>query len=131
MTKKQALDLIAKVIPQVKAITGKEPEFSTDEDCLMITMYRNETTIAPTNETVNETINAPINDPVKLTDTQQKIIDNIMDNPSISYDILADILHISKTTVKRSIQILKKAGIISRIGSDKTGYWQINETKRG
>lgn len=121
MTKKQALDLIAKVIPQAKAITGKEPEFSTDEDCLMITMCRNETTNAPTNETVNETVNETLNAPINAP----------VNDPVNDPVKLADTLAINRVTVMRNIQILKKAGIISRIGSDKTGYWQINETKRG
>lgn len=111
-----------KVIPQVKAITGKEPVFNADEDGLMITMYRDETTIDP--------VNAPINAPIKLTDTQQGIIDKIMDNPSVSYNMLVEALDIDRATVTRNIQILKKIGIITRIGSRKTGYWQVNDGSR-
>jgi ATP-dependent DNA helicase RecG len=54
-----------------------------------------------------------------------------MDNSSVSYDTLADILDLNRTTVMRNIQILKKAGILTRIGSDKTGYWQVNDEFKG
>ncbi|MCB5262108.1 MAG: helix-turn-helix domain-containing protein [Candidatus Cloacimonetes bacterium] len=76
-------------------------------------------------------MNAPVNAPVNLSDTQQNIIDKIMDNSSVSYDTLADILDLNRTTVMRNIQILKKAGILTRIGSDKTGYWQVNDEFKG
>ncbi|MDD2231047.1 MAG: winged helix-turn-helix transcriptional regulator [Candidatus Cloacimonetes bacterium] len=124
-----------KVIPQVKAITWKEPEFSADEECLRNTIYKDENTIATVGETINETINALVKDsakdPVKLTDTQQQIIDNIVNDPFVSYDTLADTLAINRATVMRNIQFLKKAEVITRIGSRKTGYWQINEKERG
>ncbi|MFA7212956.1 MAG: RNA-binding domain-containing protein [Candidatus Cloacimonadaceae bacterium] len=126
----RGMGIRTKVIPQVKAITGKEPGFTADEDCLMITMHRDETTIEAVNETGNASINAPINAainaPIKLTDTQNKIISSIRDNPSVSYDMLAYTLSVNRATVMRNIQILKKAGIITRMGSKKTGYWQVN-----
>lgn len=121
----RGMGIRTKVIPQVKAITGKEPEFNADEDCLMITMYRDETTIVA----VDETVNAPINAPIKLTDTQNKIISSIRDNPSVSYDMFVDTLSINRATVMRNVQILKKAGVVTRMGSKKTGYWQVNYEK--
>ncbi|MDR1022054.1 MAG: winged helix-turn-helix domain-containing protein [Prevotellaceae bacterium] len=47
-------------------------------------------------------------------------------NPHISYDKLVEKTGRSRATVKRMIKRLKQASYISRIGSDKTGYWEIN-----
>jgi len=35
-------------------------------------------------------------------------------------------LNIGIATVKRKIKMLKEKGIITRLGSDKTGSWKIN-----
>jgi len=115
-----------KVIPQVKAITGKEPVFTADEDGLMITMYRDETTIetvnAPANETVNETVN--------LTDIQSQIIELIRENKDSTYQEFVQKTGKSRATIGRIIKELTDAGILTRIGSDKTGYWQVNDSSR-
>ena len=33
---------------------------------------------------------------------------------------------VGKTTVDTSIAVLRKAGIIERVGSNKKGYWKVN-----
>jgi len=55
------------------------------------------------------------NDTVKL----------IKANPKITFDELAMKLNKSRRTVTRIIKKLQDEGIISRIGSDKAGYWQV------
>ena len=50
-------------------------------------------------------------------------------NPSITIIELSKLLNISDRAVKNTINKLKNAGIISRLGSDKTGSWKI--LKRG
>jgi len=114
----RGMGIRTKVIPQVKAITGQDPQFTADEDCLMITMYRDETTTAPVNETVNA--------PVKLSNTQRKILEAIKENPSISYDQLSEELHVHRVTVMRCIKALRGFGSLTRVGADKTCYWQVN-----
>ena len=47
-------------------------------------------------------------------------------NPKITLEELADQLNKSRRTVSRTIKKLQEDGIISRIGSDKAGYWQVN-----
>lgn len=124
----RGMGIRTKVIPQVKAITGKEPEFTADEDCLMITMYRDETTIVPVNAHINAPVNAPVFAPVNLSDLKKRILTQIFNNPNISYVQLTEVLQVNRATIMRNIQSLKQMGILTRVGSDKTGYWQINET---
>jgi len=54
-----------------------------------------------------------------------KLIEN---NPNITIIELSKQLKISDRAVKNNINKLKKAGIIARIGSDKTGSWEILNT---
>ncbi|MDR1342837.1 MAG: Fic family protein [Prevotellaceae bacterium] len=67
------------------------------------------------------TKNDPVNDPVNSFD----VLALLKANPHISYDKLVEKTGRSRATVKRMIKRLKQAGYISRVRSDKTGYWEI------
>lgn len=77
----------------------------------------------------------PVNDPVKAKDdpvndlvndsVKRSIMQHLKQNSKASYKELANKTGYSTTTIKRHIQELKKIGIIERIGSDKTGHWNI------
>lgn len=47
--------------------------------------------------------------------------------PSAGYAALAERLEVSEATVKRNIQKLKQQNRIRRIGSKKTGHWEVIE----
>jgi predicted HTH transcriptional regulator len=49
----------------------------------------------------------------------------IKQNNKITVNEISASLGMSLSTVKRKIKTLKEQGKIYRIGSDKTGYWQI------
>lgn len=38
---------------------------------------------------------------------------------------MAETLHVTKRTILRDINILKAKNIIARIGSEKTGHWEV------
>jgi len=63
----------------------------------------------------NGTVNGTVNEIVKA----------ISNNSSISIDIIANQVGKSRRTVIRIINDMKERGILRRIGSDKTGYWEI------
>ena len=50
-------------------------------------------------------------------------------NKYITIPELANIVNKSEITVHRHLNDLCKNGIVSRIGSRKTGYWRINYEK--
>jgi fido (protein-threonine AMPylation protein) len=68
-------------------------------------------TVSP--DTVNDTVNDTVFDMIKA-------------NPRVTAEEIRARLNISIATVKRRIKALKESGKISRVGSDKTGYWQID-----
>jgi predicted HTH transcriptional regulator len=53
----------------------------------------------------------------------------IKDNPQITRKQIADALNKDLRTIGRSIAKLQEAGKLKRVGSNKTGYWQINLNK--
>ena len=48
-------------------------------------------------------------------------------NPKATYDELAEVLHVSRSTVKRIVKEMISSGIISREGGKRYGFWKINE----
>jgi DNA-binding MarR family transcriptional regulator len=74
---------------------------------------------------VNKQID-PVNDPVNSS-----ILNQLKHNPKLKYSELADSTGYSIATIKRHIQDLKKLGLIERIGSDKTGSWNISKDMQG
>ena len=76
---------------------------------------------------VTENVTDNVTDDV--TDRLTEIIKNIRSNPSISASELAHNTKVSKRTILRDFEKLKALGRIIRIGSEKTGHWQIIDDK--
>ncbi|MGY6561882.1 MAG: Fic family protein [Luteibaculaceae bacterium] len=72
-------------------------------------------------DTVNDTVNSQID---TVNDT---VFSLIKQDKNITADRISKRLEISLSSVRRKIKELKNDGKIIRIGSDKTGYWKINE----
>ena len=72
------------------------------------------------NETVNETVNGAI-------DRSDRVLSAIRYNNSFTREQLANHAGLSKSTLARELASLKKQNIIRRVGSDKSGYWEIIE----
>ena len=79
----------------------------------------------------DDTVNDTVNDTVKsdmsvLSKTEQKVLAAIGSFPDYSYEKLAEFCHLSRPTIARTIKTLQSREYICRVGSDKTGYWEVN-----
>lgn len=61
--------------------------------------------------------------------TQEKIINLIKKNPSITQIEMAKELNLTRDGISYNIRKLKENGIIERVGSTKNGIWKINITE--
>ena len=128
-----------KVIPALKA-RGLEPIFQATDDYVKTLLRKAEKHPDRENASVNASLeekktisgsqkvqksgeDAPLN--ASLTSFQVQLVAGIEENPSTSYDALAERLNKNRTTVMRNIQKLKEIGVLKRIGSKKTGYWEV------
>lgn len=68
-------------------------------------------------------INDPVNDPVN--DRMNRILKILEQNKSITREQLAGASNVSIETIKRDLRKLRDQGKVKRIGSDKTGYWEV------
>ena len=103
-----------KMIDGWKSYKGVSPEFYADITSTILTFN-----LQNINERVNDTVNDTVND------RQKDIIKEIIKNKYITLIQLANKLNVSRLTIFRNIQKLKEKQILERIGSDKTGYWEI------
>jgi Fic family protein len=70
----------------------------------------------------------PINvfsDPIK-----QQLYQAVLRDGSLNYAGYAALIGVSEATVKRRLNELKREGVIVRIGSNKTGHWEIKDNDR-
>jgi len=72
-----------------------------------------------------ETLNETLNETLKINDIQNIMINEILKNHNITFEELAQKTGKSRATIARNIAILKDMHLLKRIGSDKTGYWEI------
>jgi predicted HTH transcriptional regulator len=79
-----------------------------------------------TSDTTDDAINGVINDVINLSETEYRFVLAIQENPHITKLELSAVLGVSTSTIDRTIKKLKAQGVLIRVGSNKTGYWQIN-----
>jgi len=63
----------------------------------------------------------------KFSDNEMKILDEIRKKPEITQIELVKLVGISRRSITKNINKLKEKKAITRIGSDRKGYWQINK----
>ena len=87
---------------------------------------------------INDTINiqkgagdiinpqSDVKDEIEITMEEVKILEIMKNKPDITIKQLTVILSgISNRTITRNIVILKKKGLLERVGSRKKGYWKV------
>ena len=65
--------------------------------------------------------------PSKCPESAVKVYNAIAEHPKSSNKDLCVILGLSDRAVRNQIKLLKEADCIVRVGSDKSGYWEIKE----
>ncbi|MBT3255995.1 MAG: winged helix-turn-helix transcriptional regulator [Deltaproteobacteria bacterium] len=120
-----------KVIPALKA-GGVEPVFQAADDYVKTLLRKTEKHLNKENASLEQkkaVLGAQkvqkAGEYASLTSFQVQLVAGIDENPSISYDALAEKLNKNRTTVMRNIQKLKEMGVLKRIGSKKAGHWEV------
>jgi Fic family protein len=80
--------------------------------------------IAALNAPLNASLNAPLN--VAGLKTPDAILLLLQGNAQLTRQQIAEILGKDVRTIARAMAKLQQAGSLSRIGSDKTGHWEVH-----
>ena len=93
-----------------------QPEFTVHPQDIMIKFSAPEDRIVRTStDRVTE----------KVTEAENQLLALLMEDPAYTYEALSKKLKVSRKTIGGLIKSLKSKNIISRVGSDTKGYWQI------
>lgn len=76
-------------------------------------------------ESINVGANVGQNVDVNINDTERKIIEMLINDPTLTAEKISMKIKKSKRTAERYLKALQEKGIILRTGSDKKGYWKI------
>lgn len=77
------------------------------------------------NAVENAVENAVKNAVERLTENQKKIIEQMRREPSVSKAELASVVGLHVSNIDRNIQKLKRLGLVVRVGSAKSGHWEV------
>ena len=115
-----------KRIQEAYGISDKKPSFDVNNTYFRIVLpdlnFHHNSTISSTN-------NSTIDSTIRLSETQVAIIALIKKNKYITATEISDKLNKELSTIKKSIKVLKDVGIVTRVGTNRTGYWKILEEK--
>jgi len=95
----------------------REPELLEIGDSFRVNLYR------PSYSIVHQS--SPKSSPKGVNQTQQRIIEMILDNPKVTQKEMAEELNITIRAVKKSIKEMQEKNILERIGSARGGYWRL------
>lgn len=65
--------------------------------------------------------------PANTDSLEYQILANVRADKAITAAEIAEILQVELRTVERKIKLLRESGRLTRVGSRKTGYWQVSE----
>ena len=76
--------------------------------------------------------NLPVNDKNLLVNlpvnkVQAELISFLKENPSYTYDDLAEKINRTRETVRVNLRKLEKMNLLKRVGADKNGHWEVIE----
>ena len=81
---------------------------------------------------LKDTANDTVNDTVKvcnLSKAEEAVLAAVGLYPTYTYEKLAAYCNLSRPTVARAIKTLQNRQLIRRVGSDKTGHWEVVKGK--
>lgn len=59
-------------------------------------------------------------------ETAANILCLMLEKPENTLDSIANTLGVTRRTVEKQVKKLKEVGIVSRVGSNKSGSWQVD-----
>lgn len=98
------------------------PLFEATMGGILVTVKRVVPDLTVSDERINERIKERIN---TLSKKEKEVVLLLKDDPGMTQATLANKLQITEQYVRKIIKQLKDRQLITRIGSNKSGYWQI------
>ncbi len=118
---------IKRMFSSCKEYGIREPELLEIGDSFRVNLYRPSYSEDYKGSLKSSLKSSPKGSLKDSSSTQQKIMELLRKNPSITQAEMAEIIKISKRAIQKNIKELVDEDIIERVGSDRKGYWKIKE----
>jgi len=121
---------IRKINLALEANGSPPAEFDTDDERSYFT-----TVLKAHPAFLGEPINEPINEPIReggsstLSKQEKEIVKSLQREPRLTREQLAELTGLSRATITRRLAKLRSEGFIQRVGSKKTGYWEVRKPR--
>lgn len=113
---------IQKIRDACKAHGAEEPEYIVHGGDIMVKFKALQSAIVKDSKVSNEPLDEPLEESL-----EQMILNCIKSNPKITYEMLAEELLVSRSTINRTIAKLTESGCLERKGGKRYGYWEIRD----
>lgn len=67
----------------------------------------------------------------QITERQRAVLEFTRVTPDATYDVMARAVGVSSATVRRDVESLVRYGLLKRVGSRKTGRWEVLRSPSG
>ena len=116
---------IQKIYESCKELGVPAPEYSIVGEDITVKFTAHDSIFSDIVDGTANGTDGTVNETVNLSDTENSVLEAITNDPHITKVQLSKLLEIGETTVSRATKKLKELGYIKRVGSAKTGYWEI------
>ena len=115
---------------KINDVESSSEHFDVEVDTEVDTDKTGMNTGGTVNPPVNPPVNLPVNPPEKdvqttLTKSARAVLAALKSDSSLTYDALAAKLKLHRDTIRVSIASLVRMNLLRRVGSDKTGHWEV------
>lgn len=115
-------------VPKIVETYGREA-FKFEESDIVVTIPFNR--VGEVGNNVGDKVGNKVGiNHIVLNKTRQTILSEMRNNPNVTKAALSRTIGISTTAIDNNISFLKKNGYIERVGSNKAGYWKVNELQK-
>ena len=113
-------------ISQECKTAGVKVIFKKIKSGFVVTFYRPNITGIPAKEEEGKNVKDTVKDTVKmLSEKENKILEILNKEPKTTARMLAEVLKINLRNTKKYLSMLQEQGLLKRIGSDKSGRWEV------
>lgn len=116
-------------VPNIVRVYGRKA-FRITSSYISVTLPFDEEVLRSldmTSSTNNSTNNSTNSSTIKLSATEAEILGLMKKDSRITNKLLAEKLGKELSTIKKAIKKLQISGLIRRVGSNRSGYWEIVE----
>lgn len=99
----------------------KQPDFYISDSGVIVTLYNRNYHLENDGQNVGQKM--------KPEQRQSYILELVSSNKRLTVEDLSKVLNVSKKTVERDIDKLKRNHLIAYVGSSKDGYWEVMKAK--